>query len=43
MTQRRNKIQNCIKDSKKEKGITIISLIITIILEKLLFIRKREK
>ena len=43
MTKRRNKIQNYIKDNKKEKGITIISLIITIILEKLLFIRKREK
>lgn len=32
MTKRRNKIQNCIKDRKKEKGITIISLIITIII-----------
>ena len=43
MTKRRNKIQNYIKDNKKEKGITIIRLIITIILEKLLFIREREK
>ena len=32
MTKRRNKIQNYIKDNKKEKGITIASLIITIVL-----------
>ena len=32
MTKRRNKIQNYIKDNKKEKGITIASLIITIII-----------